>query len=92
MEAENYIRPTVNLNGTDYESLLNQWKTVMEAANRLNEALAEATPHGRDYQINSDPAYDLELAREKVLDMRMRVTTLKIEATAVALHILNQRK
>lgn len=45
--------PIVNLNGASCESLLKAHMDVAHAAGQLAQALAEAAPHGRDYQTES---------------------------------------
>lgn len=42
--------PVVNLNGASRESLIEQHKAVVDAAETLLKALGSAFPHGRDYQ------------------------------------------
>lgn len=50
------INPRVNLNGTSRAALIEQATAVIEAATALEKALAEASPHGRDYQTYPDNA------------------------------------
>jgi hypothetical protein len=47
--------PYVNLNGASRESLIEQHKAVYYAASALRDVLAQAAPHGRDYQTCPDP-------------------------------------
>lgn len=54
--------PQVNLNGTELEQLLKQHHQVIVACRKLDEALAFAAPHGRDYQTL--PEGSISLARE----------------------------
>jgi hypothetical protein len=44
------MNPTVNLNGTSGEELLNQVSAVLAGLRQTQQAMSEATPHGRDYQ------------------------------------------
>jgi len=53
--------PKVNLNGTSAKALTAQVVAVREALEALDKALAEASPHGRDYQLQ--PEVDLAEAR-----------------------------
>ena len=59
--------PVHNLNGTGIEDLLRQHWAVMEATRALKKALAEAAPHGRDYQTFPDYASGLGPARAQWL-------------------------
>ena len=43
--------PRVHLNGSSYEELMTQLSTVTEALGFALDALAQATPHGRDYYM-----------------------------------------
>jgi len=48
--------PTIHLNGTNREDLLEQRLAVARACSNLREALAKATPHGRDYYLQGPDA------------------------------------
>jgi hypothetical protein len=50
------ITPTVNLNGSSAESLIEQRLKVGLQLDKTIAALFEAMPHGRDYQTHSDVA------------------------------------
>lgn len=49
------IIPTVHLNGTGKEELINQLMEAGFAVRKASEALAKARPHGRDYYVQADP-------------------------------------
>lgn len=42
-------RPSVNLNGTSVQGLLDQQAQIVDACEALQKALSNASPHGRDY-------------------------------------------
>ena len=44
------VLPQVNINGTSRDALIEQQVKVLRAFDKLREAMAEAMPHGRDYQ------------------------------------------
>lgn len=44
--------PIVNLNGTDAGQLIKQMLKVNDKFNELLNAIGEATPHDRDFQLN----------------------------------------
>ena len=47
--------PTLHLNGSGLDNLLEQRRDVLHALRDLQDALAHARPHGRDYYVNPDP-------------------------------------
>ena len=80
--------PTVNINGTDRDSLTALYR---DAADKLGEALTAlclARPHGRDYQTM--PAGSYEGAR-KVHEFRIAdVRHAQKEMMRLAIHVANQ--
>jgi hypothetical protein len=48
--------PSVHLNGTGKADLLKQWYGVAVAVSTAMDALAAASPHGRDYYPQGDDA------------------------------------
>jgi len=56
-----FMRPTVNMNGTARESLVDQRREVMDALRPAMDKLRETAPHGRDY-VGSPAQYDMDRA------------------------------
>ena len=56
------VLPIVNLNGTSSHELLDQHLKVLRALRAARDAINEAAPHGRDYQLNEPRAHNLALA------------------------------
>jgi len=56
MEDIKTITPTINLNGTSREALLEQKTDLLHALREAQAALRRATPNGRDYQL-ADPSW-----------------------------------
>lgn len=83
------IVPIVNLNGTSKEELVKQQMAVWKAAETLYLALAEAAPHGRDYQIS--PKDDYHNAREEFLQAAFAVQKIKKDAEERAFAIDQQQ-
>lgn len=52
------IAPTVHLNGTSKDSLIEQYANVLEAIDVLQKAMAAATPHMRDYYVAPVGSYE----------------------------------
>ena len=49
------VPPKLNLNGTSKEELLFSYTVVLRTLREVDKAMADATPHGRDYQTHSNP-------------------------------------
>ena len=55
-ETQEYPLPTVHLNGTSKESLL-QWNVrILSAINELKESISSCQFHGRDYYVQDQDA------------------------------------
>lgn len=71
----NTRRPCIHLNGTGKDALVKQQQDVYRALYATLQALAEATPHMRDYYPLGDEVYARALAehqrRRAVLDALM---------------------
>lgn len=50
------MKPTIHLNGTSKKELLDQSLLVVEKIRDAMEALAKATPNGRDYYVQGPNA------------------------------------
>ena len=80
--------PTVHLNGTSAEELLGQ---VTQAAKKIHEAmaaLANASPHGRDYYPQGDRAFTF--ADLEHLDRMNRLRSVYDELFTIAESITDQ--
>ncbi len=53
-ETVNYPLPTVHLNGTPKESLLQGNVKILSAINELREAIGSCEFHGRDYYVQDN--------------------------------------
>ncbi|MGH2613412.1 MAG: hypothetical protein ACRDFB_10260 [Rhabdochlamydiaceae bacterium] len=62
IESDNAIvAPTININGTSKEELYSQFRTVADTLQDAMRALAQCSPHGRDYPLDNE----FRLAREQ---------------------------
>jgi len=81
----------VNLNGTSRESLCDQFIRIDRACRKVDAALAEATPHGRDYQTVSTSIIEQRQARDQDLrrwaKARDHVHAVRVIAAAFMLAI-----
>ena len=58
-ETVNYPQPTIHLNGTPRDRLLEGNTRILGAINDLKEAINDCVFHGRDYYVqDNDPAMD----------------------------------
>jgi len=77
------IRPTLNLNGSSADDLIDPRIAAYEALQAVKEALAKVTPHGRDYP--GDTAQCLA-DREAHYD---RLATLRAIAAELILEVIS---
>lgn len=87
------ITPSIHMNGTSAESLLEQQRHVYDAADALLTALAAATPHGRDYYVQDNgevmgPKYRMAQAQHRV--RMVMADTIKNEASEIAQAVMAQ--
>jgi hypothetical protein len=82
--------PVVNLNGSSKESLLQDYLAIMRALEAANKAMAEATPHGRDFQTVPNGEWVGQKAREAFHERRALIRAMYAEFEAVALAISEQ--
>jgi len=80
--------PVVNLNGASAESLVQQYLAIHHALNAVQTAMAEATPHGRDFQTVTDHMTTVDRARKAFTERRqlLRLIASEIEAVYMAIH------
>lgn len=64
--------PTLHLNGTSFETLLNEATKAHAALTHAISALQDMTVHARDYYVQSDSAYSTARAEHE-----KRVETLR---------------
>lgn len=70
------VMPQLSLNGTSKRQLVEQQMEVLEAFRRLEEAMANANPNGRDYQHRPE---EFKTAREAWDERRQMVRDLHKE-------------
>ena len=77
---DNIQAPVVNSNGTSKEALVSQLKDVYVAGRAMLEAMAEATPHGRDYQTAPPGTYQVAMQQHEDREARILSVLEEIEA------------
>jgi hypothetical protein len=80
--------PSVNINGTSAKELQDQLMAAWRAGKVFQQMLAQAMPHGRDYQTVSQDAY--RRARDEHLVRISHVEAICEELQAIAVDILDQ--
>jgi hypothetical protein len=79
------MTPTIHMNGTSQERLLQQ---VLDTTDALRQALAklrEATPNGRDYYPQGPEAIYAALDEYRDRDKRLRAVLAELEELAMAI-------
>ena len=84
------VSPIVNMNGSSQEELLEQVMAAKEAVAIAMKALAEATPHGRDYQTAPAGAYTVARGQHNVRFGKL--VDVYEELQAIAVDIYEQRR
>lgn len=83
--------PTVHLNGTSKEELLQQLRVAAKAGDDFLDALNQAMPHDRDYYVQKDP-HNGRVAREQMLVRAKLVRDMLDQLTVIARGIAVQSK
>ena len=82
------MKPTVHLNGSAGQNLIDENKAAAVAVKRAIEAVQAAAPNARDYYVQDDSAYqrarDEHVARLKALD------TVLAELTEIYIDVRSQ--
>lgn len=82
--------PTIHLNGTSADELLEQIAEASRACHALNGALTNAMPNARDYYVQGDGAF--EVARREWDARRQAVDKVRRELEEIADAIWEQKR
>lgn len=82
------IRPTLNINGTGAEELIQTRRNVIEALDAAMRALQEMTPNGRDYPGQQDRC---RTDRELHYSRFAQLDAMRNQIMDEALEIMRQR-
>lgn len=80
------MKPTIHLNGTNWEALLEQQASTMTAISNALQALRNSAPNARDYYPQGPEAF-----HTADLEHRARVSKLELvftEIEAIAEHVM----
>ena len=82
------IVPTLNINGSTRDNLVDYHTRAMRKINEAYAALADMAPHGRDYQTAPPGTHEKAQEQYKVWREQLRVIHNDIES--IAIEISNQ--
>lgn len=80
--------PTVHMNGSGYDNLRRQYREGLEKVREARRAIP--VPHGRDYYVQEDGAY--ERARAQFEGQMRKLEEIEEELSGILLGIMDQRK
>jgi hypothetical protein len=79
------ILPTIHLNGTSRESLLEGYQEAIDALVEAGRKVAAAGPNGRDYYVQGNKAFPQAMDEHEARLTKIRKVILELEAIAVSL-------
>jgi hypothetical protein len=88
MAIEKLAMPLINMNGTSANELLTQLSEACLAVGAASGAVANAAPHGRDYQLNPG---DYQIARKQHEARLMALQAISDELEKIAENIYDQQ-
>lgn len=81
-------KPTIHLNGTSGQDLLDQVLGVKHAVDTANAMLRKAWPNGRDYYVQGDGAYAEVMAEWE--EHSRKLQSVAADLQAIGLDIIDQ--
>lgn len=82
----NVIPPTININGTSGQNLLDQATNAGEALREAFRTLQDMAPNGRDYQTAPVGAYETARSQHNSRMSRLDDISKEIEEVALQIH------
>lgn len=82
-------KPTVHLNGTSAESLMEGYESAARKLGEAFDAVAATAPNARDYYVQGDSAY--ERARSEHADRVTKLRELMEEISQLYFHVEEQK-
>lgn len=84
------VAPTVHLNGTGRDDLLDALETAHEALTAAHDALRKTAPNGRDYYVQK--IGNLEKAIDEHTDRMRRIMHVEAEIAAIICAIVDNEE
>ena len=85
-------KPTVHLNGTPAECLLDQYKQARHLVQEAKAALEDAAPNARDYYVQPDGDRAYARASLEHRDRTDRLWRIEQDLAELMLHVDRQRR
>ncbi len=82
-------KPTIHLNGSDADSLLEGYMTALTAVQQAIDAVQKTWPHGRDYYISGDAA--IHAAMHEHRTRLEKLEAVRGELDALTAHVAAQQ-
>jgi phage shock protein A len=79
---DHLMKPTVHLNGTSKERLLEDLCDAIDALHKAGTALAKAAPNARDYYVQSNTAYATAAKQHDTRMQKLREVIDELETIA----------
>jgi hypothetical protein len=76
------MKPTVHLNGTSKERLLEDYCDAIDALHNAGKALAKTCPNGRDYYPQGNGAINTAMNEHEERMRKLRVVIRELETIA----------
>jgi hypothetical protein len=77
--------PTIHLNGTSKDALFQQVCNAIDAVHAAGDALAQATPNGRDYYPQGQEAIYAAMRQHEARMTKLREVARELETIAQAI-------
>jgi len=81
----NLMKPTVHMNGTSRESLLEGYCNAINALQEAGSKLAAAAPNGRDYYVQGGDATKLAMDQHYARMAKLKEVIAELET--IAMHV-----
>lgn len=82
-------KPTIHLNGSDADSLLEGYMTALTAVQQAIDTVQKTWPHGRDYYISGDAA--IHAAMHEHRNRLAMLESVRGELDTLAAHVAEQQ-
>ncbi len=77
------IRPTLNINGSSADDLIEPRRAAYDALHAAIKALQQVTPNGRDYADNDQCVTDREMHYARLRQIKLIAAEIMVEAVAI---------
>lgn len=82
--------PSVHLNGTSKDELVETYDNAREALSAAYDALAKTVPHARDYYVQDDPNAAMTAHHEHMARIR-KLADIQNELAYILIRVMKQR-